>query len=102
MNKEWELQKQINEIERKYEKNKFKRNIITIIIATIVFFFIGKALFSIDNIVECIILAFVCAIIYFFVSALAFTYLFTKSESENNHIKYLEDELRKIREQSTK
>lgn len=102
MNRELELQEQLFKLEKKYENNKIKRAIITILIATIIFFFIGNYLFGINNLIESIITSLVCAVIYFYVSTLVFLFLFNKSTSENNHIKYLEKELRKIREQSTK
>lgn len=102
MEKEFKIMKEIDRLEKLFEKKKKQRATKTIIAITIFFYLVGTFVFGVDgplNYLTNIPVAFVFALIYYFISALIFGTLASKSESERNHIRRLQTDLETIRKE---
>ena len=87
-----ELYRQITRLEKQFEKNKFRRMILTICGIAVVFlimFFISNVINNVKDFVIGIIASVVGAWIYFYVNLLIFTPLFSISQSENERLETL-------------
>ena len=105
MNKKDLLWKELCEKEEKFEKNKFKRFVYSIIGLTIVFLVLLIYLDKIQSLKD-----FLCAIpvsiftagLYFYINLLIFLPLFKKSEEENKILERLKKEYETLNQEQQK
>ena len=96
MDKREMLAKQIYEKDKEFEKNKFRRTILTIVGIAIFFFLLSfKSINDFKSFLIALVGCSVGAAFYFYINMLIFVPLFTKSAEEN---KILEDLKKKYKE----
>lgn len=93
------LYKRLHDLDEEYEKRKGKRFIITLLLfvaARMVVIYLRTEPRSIEEFLDCLIVAAVLGIIEFFICLYGFLYLFTKGREETAHLQYIKDEIAKL------
>ena len=94
------LYKLLHDLDEKYDKNKGKRFIITLLLFVAERMVVLCMILNIrtieEIIMECLPLAAVLGIIECFICLYAFLYLFNRSEAEKSHLKSIKDRIAEL------